>query len=115
VLGRASQDIVKSAGFKLSALEIEAVLLGHPAVAEAAVVGVPDAELGERVVAAVVLHTPASSRPHDDVLAGIAAHAADKLARYKLPREYRVMPELPRNAMGKLNKPALRATLQRAA
>ena len=66
LLGRTSVDIIKTGGFKVSALEIEEVLRTHPAVAECAVVGVPDAEWGERVSAAVELR-PGASLSLDDL------------------------------------------------
>lgn len=102
ISGRASVDIIKSAGYKLSALEIEAVLLEHPAVREAAVVGQPDPEWGEVVTACVVLQPGRTL-----ALEELKEFCRDKLAPYKLPRRLRVLGELPRNAMGKVTKPAL--------
>jgi len=103
LLGRTSVDIIKSAGYKLSALEIEAALLGHPAVAEVAVLGLPDPTWGEVVTAFVVARPGAPP-----TLADLQAFARDRLAPYKLPRALRVVPSLPRNAMGKLQKQLLR-------
>jgi malonyl-CoA/methylmalonyl-CoA synthetase len=102
LLGRTSTDIIKSGGYKLSALEIEAALLEHPAVAEVAVTGVPDETWGERVTAWVVARgqTPPS-------LADLQAFARERLAPYKLPRALELLPELPRNAMGKVQKQRL--------
>jgi malonyl-CoA/methylmalonyl-CoA synthetase len=102
IRGRASVDIIKSAGYKISALEIEGVLLEHPAVGEAAVVGQPDAEWGEVITACVVLR-PGRSLTLDE----LKEFCRDKLAPYKLPRRLRLLGELPRNAMGKVTKPAL--------
>ena len=102
LLGRTSIDIIKSGGYKLSALEIEAVLLEHPAVAEVAVTGVPDATWGERVTAWVVPRGPAPP-----TLADLQAFARERLAGYKLPRALELLPELPRNAMGKVQKQRL--------
>jgi malonyl-CoA/methylmalonyl-CoA synthetase len=103
LLGRTSIDIIKSGGYKLSALEIEAVLLTHPAIAEAAVLGLPDATWGEVVTAFVV------ARPGTEpTLADVQAFARLHLAPYKIPRALRVVPSLPRNAMGKLQKQLLR-------
>jgi malonyl-CoA/methylmalonyl-CoA synthetase len=103
LLGRTSIDIIKSGGYKLSALEIEAVLLTHPAIAEAAVLGLPDATWGEVVTAFVV------ARPGTEpTLAEVQAFARLHLAPYKIPRALRVVPSLPRNAMGKLQKQLLR-------
>ena len=102
ILGRTSVDIIKTGGFKVSALEIEAVLLDHSAIAECAVVGVPDPEWGERVCAAVV---PDGTAPTLDEL---KPWAKSRLASYKVPRELRVVNELPRNAMGKVTKAEIR-------
>ncbi len=103
LLGRTSIDIIKSGGYKLSALEIEAVLLDHPAVAEVAVLGVDDATFGELVTAWVVPRGPAAP-----TLAELQAFARERLAPYKLPRALHVIDELPRNAMGKVQKQRLR-------
>jgi malonyl-CoA/methylmalonyl-CoA synthetase len=103
LLGRTSVDIIKSGGYKLSALEIEAALLEHPAVAEVAVVGLPDPTWGERVTACIV------PRPGTaPTLEALQAFARDRLAPYKLPRELRLLEALPRNAMGKVQKQLLR-------
>jgi malonyl-CoA/methylmalonyl-CoA synthetase len=106
VLGRTSVDILKSGGYKLSALEIEEVLREHDAVADAAVVGVPDETWGERVVACITVR-----EGHSLDGDALRAFAKTKLAGYKVPREVVVMPELPRNAMGKVVKPDLVARL----
>ncbi|MDB4983235.1 MAG: malonyl-CoA/methylmalonyl-CoA synthetase, partial [Myxococcales bacterium] len=106
LLGRTSVDIIKSAGYKLSALEIEAALGEHPAVAEIAVVGVPDATWGERVTACVVARADAPL-----TLDALVAFARERLAPYKVPRALRLLPALPRNAMGKVQKKLLLAAL----
>ena len=99
LLGRSSVDIIKSGGYKISALEIEAVLRAHPAVAECAVVGIADAEWGEKICVAV---EPRGAEP---TLADLQAWAEEHLAPYKLPRALRCVAALPRNAMGKVTKP----------
>jgi fatty acid CoA ligase FadD36/malonyl-CoA/methylmalonyl-CoA synthetase len=101
IVGRLSTDLIKSGGYKIGAGEIENALLGHPAVAEAAVVGVADDDLGERVVAFVVTH-------EDVAPATLIDHVAAMLAPYKRPREVRFVPSLPRNPMGKVQKTLLR-------
>ncbi len=103
LLGRASQDIVKTGGYKVSALEIEAVLLGHPAVAECAVVGLADAEWGERVGAAVVVEAGANLD-----LEVLRSYAREHLAPYQLPTRLALLAELPKNALGKVVKSELR-------
>ena len=100
LLGRTSVDIIKTGGFKVSALEIEEVLRTHPAIAECAVVGVTDAEWGERVSAAVELQPGAAL-----TLAQLQDWARERLAPYKIPRALEPVPALPRNAMGKVTKP----------
>jgi malonyl-CoA/methylmalonyl-CoA synthetase len=104
ILGRSSVDIIKTGGYKVSALEIEEVLRTHPAVADCAVVGVPDPEWGERVAAALV---PARGKdaPEADIL---RPWLKERLAPYKVPSLFLAAPELPRNAMGKVTKPAVR-------
>lgn len=101
IVGRQSMDIIKSGGFKVGAGEVETALLGHPAVAEVAVVGVPDDDLGERIVAVVV---PAAAVDPDVLV----QHVADTLSVHKRPREVRLVDSLPRNAMGKVQKHLLR-------
>ncbi len=101
--GRTSVDIIKSGGYKLSALEIEAVLADHPAVAEVAVLGVADPTWGEVVTAYVVARPGAPA-----TLPDLQAFARERLAGYKLPRVLRVLESLPRNAMGKVQKQRLR-------
>lgn len=107
ILGRSSVDILKTGGYKVSALEIEEVLRRHPAVRECAVVGVPDEEWGDVVCAAVV----ADGDVEGDELRGFAA---EHLAPYKLPRRWLTVPDLPRNAMGKVTKPAVKALFREA-
>lgn len=100
ILGRRSVDIIKTGGYKVSALEIEEVLRTHPLIGECAVVGVLDEQWGERVCAAV--ETPADS---DLTLDALQEWARGHLAPYKLPRDLRRVDALPRNAMGKVVKP----------
>ncbi|HNC69945.1 MAG TPA: AMP-binding protein, partial [Pseudomonadales bacterium] len=107
ILGRRSVDIIKSGGYKLSALEIENVLLEHPAVRECAVVGVADALWGEAVAAAVVPE-PGTTLALD----GLLAWCRDRLSAYKHPRRLLLLEALPRNALGKPLKPVVRALLE---
>jgi len=100
IMGRRSVDIIKTGGYKVSALEIEEVLRAHPAILECAVVGVPDSEWGERVcVAAEVVESS------DLTLEPLRQWARDRLAPYKIPKQLEIVPALPRNAMGKVTKP----------
>jgi malonyl-CoA/methylmalonyl-CoA synthetase len=109
LLGRTSTDVLKSGGYKLSALEIEDVVREHPAVAEVAVIGLPDAVWGDRVTACVVAR-PGAGLTLDD----LQSFARQRLAPYKLPRALVLLPELPRNALGKVQKGRLKEDLARA-
>jgi fatty acid CoA ligase FadD36 len=99
IVGRQSTDLIKTGGFRVGAGEVEGALLAHPAVREAAVIGVPDADLGQRIVAFVV----------GDGLAGVdlSGFVAERLSVHKRPRRVHVVDELPRNAMGKVQKTKL--------
>jgi len=102
ILGRKSTDIIKSGGYKVSALEIEEALRAHPAVMECAVVGVSDPEWGERVATAVILNQGEAL-----TLDGLRTWCKRRLAPYKIPSRFMVVADLPRNPMGKVTKPAL--------
>lgn len=106
VSGRRHELILRG-GANVYPAEVERVLASHPAVAHCAVLGRPDPRLGERVVAFV---QPADGQPAPDPEA-LQAHCGGQLARYKVPAELRFLPELPRNALGKIDKPALRELL----
>jgi long-chain acyl-CoA synthetase len=97
------KDMIISGGVNIYPAEIEAVLLKHPAVQDAAVIGIPHDEFGEQVKAFVELKPGHTAGPEE-----IMASCAEHLASYKRPRSLDVMPELPRNTMGKLLKRELR-------
>ncbi|MEU3019883.1 acyl-CoA synthetase [Nocardiopsis sp. NPDC007018] len=99
LVGRASTDLIKSGGYKIGAGEVENALLTHPGVAEAAVTGEPDPDLGERVVAWVVV-----AGPVPPTLAELADLVGARLAPHKRPRRLRLVEALPRNDMGKVLK-----------
>jgi malonyl-CoA/methylmalonyl-CoA synthetase len=103
LLGRASVDILKTGGEKVSALEIEEVFRTHPAIDDCAVVGVPDPEWGDRVCIAVVAVPGLAAPPID----GLRAWGKERLAPAKVPSRLLVLDELPRNALGKVTKPAI--------
>lgn len=109
ITGRA-RELIISGGYNIYPREVEEVLLEHPAVAEAAVIGLPDAEFGEQVVAVVALATPATG--------GLEAELIDwcraRLASYKKPRKVVFVSSLPRNALGKVQKHAVQQQLQQA-
>ncbi|MCB0932599.1 MAG: acyl-CoA synthetase [Mycobacterium sp.] len=95
IVGRESVDLIKSGGYRIGAGEIETALLGHPGVGEVAVVGLPDEDLGQRIVAFVV----GDAEPDE-----LITYVAQQLSVHKRPREVRLVPALPRNAMGKVLK-----------
>jgi malonyl-CoA/methylmalonyl-CoA synthetase len=103
LVGRRSTDLIKTGGYRVGAGEVEAALLEHPAVLEAAVLGVPDDDLGERIAAWVVVDPDAGIA--DDALVD---HVAQLLAPHKRPRALHRVGELPRNALGKVQKARLR-------
>lgn len=100
ILGRSSVDIIKSGGYKISALEIEEVLREHPQILECAVVGIGDEEWGERVCAAVVMSGGENAGPEP-----LREWLKARLAPYKVPSHIITVGELPRNQMGKVIKP----------
>jgi malonyl-CoA/methylmalonyl-CoA synthetase len=108
LLGRTSVDILKSGGYKLSALEIEETLRENGAVREVAVVGLPDDTWGERVVAAIVAEP---GRDAELSTEAVRAWARERMAPYKVPREVVLLPALPKNTLGKVVKPELIAAL----
>jgi malonyl-CoA/methylmalonyl-CoA synthetase len=108
ILGRRSTDILKSGGYKLSALEIEDALREHPAIRDCAVVGIPDHDLGETVCAAIVLDEVTEETGGQFDVERLISWATTRLASYKVPRQVIFMEDLPRNAMGKVTKPTIR-------
>ena len=105
ILGRKSVDFIKSGGFKISAREVEDVLRRHPRIRDVAVVGAPDRVWGQRIVAAVVLRPTSGPSPSSEtLLEELSAFCARSLADYKRPREVRIVADLPRNALGKIQK-----------
>ena len=98
IMGRSSVDIIKSGGYKISALEIEEELRKHDAIADCAVVGIPNDEWGELIVSALVLNDKALNTDE------LNKWLRERMAAYKTPRKYLMVDELPRNAMGKVTK-----------
>lgn len=103
ILGRNSTDIIKTGGYKVSALEIEEVLHTHPCIAECAVVGIPHQDWGECIAVVVVLKENTSLS-----LAELRNWTKEKLAHYKVPTQLECIKDLPRNAMGKVMKPEVK-------
>ncbi|KAJ1388768.1 AMP-dependent synthetase/ligase [Sesbania bispinosa] len=132
ILGRTNADIIKAGGYKLSALEIESVIveasghcflillltfLQHPAVSECCVLGLPDKDYGEIVVAIIVPEAGAKQKRDEESkpalsLEELSTWAKDKLAPYKIPTRLILWDSLPRNAMGKVNKKELKKVLE---
>jgi malonyl-CoA/methylmalonyl-CoA synthetase len=105
LVGRQATDLIKSGGYKIGAGEIEGSLREHPAVADAAVTGEPDDDLGERVVAWVVLRDGQTAEAGE-----LIDHVAQELAPHKRPRVVHLLDDLPRNEMGKVQKKRLTAS-----
>ena len=99
-----SKDVIKSGGEWISSVELETLLVGHPAVAEAAVVGVHDDRWAERPLALVVLNPGASATPDE-----LRDFLAPKVARWWLPERWTFVDELPKTSVGKLDKKLIRA------
>ena len=97
ILGRNSVDIIKSGGYKISALEIEEVLRNHPSVKDCAVVGLDDEEWGEVVAAALILNRELS-------VDEIRSWLKEQLPVYRIPRKFLMVDDLPTNTMGKVTK-----------
>jgi malonyl-CoA/methylmalonyl-CoA synthetase len=98
IMGRNSVDIIKSGGYKISALEIEEELRKYELITDCAVVGIPNDEWGELIVSAIVVK---DENINTDEL---NKWLREKMAAYKTPRKYLIVDELPRNAMGKVTK-----------
>ncbi|MEX0903176.1 MAG: acyl-CoA synthetase [Pseudohongiellaceae bacterium] len=103
IMGRSSVDIIKSGGYKLSALEIEGTLLTHEAITECAVIGVEDEMWGEAVTAFVALKGGKELNIEE-----LKSWCDGRMSAYKIPKHLRIVDSLPRNAMGKVTKPALK-------
>lgn len=98
MLGRKSVDIIKSGGYKISALDVEAQLCHHPDVKECVVVGIDDEKYGQKVVAIIV------PNEKELTLKDIRDWAVDKMPKYSIPSMVKIVDSIPRNAMGKVNK-----------
>ncbi|GIL75510.1 hypothetical protein Vretifemale_5226 [Volvox reticuliferus] len=111
--GRTSVDIIKSSGYKISALQIESVVLEHPGIAEVAVLGVPDETFGEVVTALVTAkQQTAGAEAARPEVGELQRFCRDRLAPYQVPKRWQWVSALPRNAMGKVNKKELLKMLQ---
>jgi len=102
ILGRRNIDIIKTSGYKVSALEIEEVLRMHPDIEECAVVGIEDRDWGERVCAALITRST-----NTVTLDSLRNWTKERLATYKIPTQILIVDELPRNVMGKVIKPGI--------
>lgn len=103
ILGRTSVDIIKSGGYKISALEIERHLLSHERIKEAVVFGIDHESYGELICAMIV-----TTNGVEISRAEIHTWCEERMAKYKFPRELIFVDEIPKNAMGKVNKKQLK-------
>ncbi|MEV6771137.1 long-chain fatty acid--CoA ligase [Nocardia sp. NPDC051030] len=99
-----SKDVIKSGGEWISSVDLENAVVGHPAVAEAAVIGVPDEKWDERPLVAVVLREGAEAKPEE-----LREFLADKFAKWQLPERWAFIDEVPKTSVGKFDKKRLRA------
>jgi acyl-coenzyme A synthetase/AMP-(fatty) acid ligase len=99
-------DVIVSAGYRIGPAEVESTLLGHPAVRECAVVGLPDEVRGQIVAAAVVLRDPEAASA--GLVEDLQAHVRAETAPYKYPRRIWFVTELPKTTSGKIHRAALR-------
>lgn len=106
------QELILRGGANVYPVEVERVLQAHPAVAAAAVFGLPDPRLGQVVVAVLQLES-GPSKPESALVEELERHCADRLARYEVPARIRTIDAFPRNAMGKIVKPRLEALFYR--
>ena len=106
ILGRDTVDNIKSGAYKISALEIEDVLLKNPQIKECAVVGIEDEKWGEIIASGIVC------RGESLTIEEVAEWCCDYLSDYKIPRKIMIMDDLPKNSMGKVTKPELKKMLK---
>ncbi|MGK8553752.1 long-chain fatty acid--CoA ligase [Nocardia gipuzkoensis] len=99
-----SKDVIKSGGEWISSVDLENAVIGHPAVAEAAVIGVPDEKWDERPLVAVVLAEGAEAKPEE-----LREFLADKFAKWQLPERWTFIAEVPKTSVGKFDKKRLRS------
>ena len=99
-----AKDVIKSGGEWISSMELENILMAHPDVAEAAVVGVPDDKWGERPLAAIVLRSGAKADA-----AELATFLGERVARWQVPENWTFVAEIPKTTVGKFDKKPLRA------
>ena len=107
ILGRKSVDIIKSGGFKVSALEVEDFLLKHPKIQECSVVGIESNKWGEAIAAAIV-----TEKNEEVSIEELKSWGHKKISNYKLPKIIKVVESLPKNSLGKVNKPKLKEAFQ---
>jgi malonyl-CoA/methylmalonyl-CoA synthetase len=116
IVGRTSVDVIKSGGYKISALDIEKELLAHPSVEDVCVIGLSDATWGQLVCSLLVLK-PSSSSSSSSSDAATRVREFDenefvewckqRLPKYSVPRRIKLLDKLPRNQLGKVNKKEL--------
>lgn len=103
VLGRLSADIIKSAGYKISALTVESCLLSHTDVIDCSVMGIPDEKWGERIAALLVTKAKKEFSQSE-----LKAWCEKTLPNYSIPTVIKYVDQIPRNPMGKMNKKELK-------
>ena len=104
IKGRLSADIIKKGGYKISALDIESVLLTHPSIEEVCVLGLPDEKYGDEIAALVVANASKDQLTQEELV----EFSREKMSSYKVPRIWKLLDSIPRNQMGKINKKQVR-------
>jgi fatty-acyl-CoA synthase len=99
-----AKDVIKSGGEWISSVDLENAIMGHPAVAEAAVIGIPDPKWDERPLATVVVRAGATVTVEE-----LREFLADKVAKWQLPENWAFITEVPKTSVGKFDKKVLRA------
>jgi long-chain acyl-CoA synthetase len=107
-----SKDMIKASGFNVYPREVEEVLLHHPAILEAAVLGIPDEYRGETVAAVIVLKP--GFEPSEDTREDIIAYSKKELTPYKVPKIVEFRESLPKTLVGKVLKRELRETIKKS-
>lgn len=107
ILGRNSCDIIKSRGYKISALEMETKLMENPIIEDCAVIAIPDELFGQKIIALVKCREDKNQEQQDDIVKAIKEWSENKFATYSLPSIIKIVSKIQRNQMGKVNKAEL--------
>ena len=107
IVGRTSVDVIKSGGYKISALHVERELLAHKCVDDVAVMGIKDAVWGQLVFALVVVKADFKETPVTGLIDELKKWCTSRMPKYSVPKQIEIIDKMPRNQLGKVNKRAL--------